>query len=62
MNNTKLTQISIYEEGGKNILATLKPTTLLALFNPPQLKAVAQEVENTIVNLMQEAAADWTKP
>src|SRR5512140_924115 len=31
-------RISIYEEGGKTILATLKPTTLLALFDTPQLK------------------------
>jgi uncharacterized protein (DUF302 family) len=50
-------RISVYEEGGKTILATLKPTTLLALFNTPQLAAVAEEVENTIVKIMQEAAA-----
>ena len=50
-------RISIYEEGGKTILATLKPTTLLALFNTPQLKGVAQEVEDTIVKIMKEAAA-----
>ena len=50
-------RISIYEEGGKTILATLKPTILLAMFNTPQLKAVAQEVEDTIVKIMQEAAA-----
>ncbi|HSQ39075.1 MAG TPA: DUF302 domain-containing protein [Anaerolineales bacterium] len=50
-------RLSIYEEGGKTILATLKPTTLLAMFNTPQLAAVAQEVENTIVKIMQEAAA-----
>jgi uncharacterized protein (DUF302 family) len=31
-------RISIYEEGGKTILATLKPTTLLAMFNAPQLE------------------------
>src|SRR5512141_1009260 len=35
-------RISIYEEGGKTILATLKPTSLLAIFKVPQLKAVAQ--------------------
>ncbi len=51
-------RISIYEEGGKTILATLKPTTLLALFNTPQLKGVAQEVEDTILKIMKEAAAD----
>ena len=42
-------RISIYEEGGKTILASLKPTTLLAMFNVPQLERVAQEVEDTIV-------------
>jgi hypothetical protein len=46
-----------YEEGGKTILTTLKPTTLLAMFNTPQLEVVAQEVEDTIVKIMQEAAA-----
>ena len=50
-------RISIYEEGGRTILATLKPTTLLAMFNTPQLERVAQEVEHTIVKIMQEAAA-----
>jgi uncharacterized protein (DUF302 family) len=50
-------RISIYEEGGKTILATLKPTTLLAMFNTPQLKGVAQEVEATIVKIMKEAAS-----
>ena len=49
-------RISIYEEGGKTILATLKPTTLLAMFNAPQLEAVAQEIEATLVKIMKEAA------
>lgn len=38
--------------------ATLNPTTLLAMFNTPQLKAVAQEVEDTIVKIMKEVAAN----
>jgi uncharacterized protein (DUF302 family) len=50
-------RISIYEEGGKTILATLKPTTLLAMFNAPHLEAVAQEVETTIVKIMKDAAS-----
>ena len=50
-------RISIYQEGGKTILATLKPTTLLAMFNTPQLKGVAQEVEDRIVKIMKEAAS-----
>ncbi len=49
-------RISIYEEGGKTVLATLKPTTLLAMFNTPQLKPVAQEVEDTMIKIMTEAA------
>jgi uncharacterized protein (DUF302 family) len=49
-------RISIYEEGGKTILATLKPTTLLAMFNAPHLEGVALEVEHTIVKIMKEAA------
>jgi len=50
-------RISVYEEGGKAVLATLKPTTLLAMFNSPQLEGVAQEVEDTIVKIMNEAAS-----
>ena len=50
-------RISIYEEGGKTILATLRPTVLLAMFNTPQLAAIAQEVEDTIITIMTEAAS-----
>ena len=50
-------RISVYEESGKTILATLKPTTLLAMFKSPQLEAVAQEVEDAIVKIMKEAAS-----
>lgn len=50
-------RISIFEEGGKTILAALKPTTLLAMFNTPQLEGVAQEVEDTIVKIMKKAAS-----
>ncbi|MDA8137603.1 MAG: DUF302 domain-containing protein [Desulfobacteraceae bacterium] len=50
-------RISVYEEGGKTILATLKPSVLLAMFNVPQLKEVAQEVETTILKIMKEAAS-----
>lgn len=49
-------RISVYEEGGKAVLATLKPTTLLAMFNSPHLEGVAREVEDTIVKIMNEAA------
>src|ERR1035438_7794138 len=48
--------ISIYEEGGKTIRATLKPSILLAMFHTPQLEGVAREVEDTLVRIMSEAA------
>jgi uncharacterized protein (DUF302 family) len=48
-------RISIYEEGGKTILATLKPTAVLTMFSASQLGPVAQEVEDTIVKIMQDA-------
>ena len=51
-------RISIYRENEKTILATLKPTVMLAMFNTPELKNVAQEVEDTIVKIMQEATAN----
>jgi uncharacterized protein (DUF302 family) len=55
-------RISIYEEGGKTMMATLKPTTLLAMFKAPQLEGVAQEVEDTILNIMKEAARESEGP
>lgn len=48
-------RISIYQEDGKTVLATLKPTTLLAMFDTPQLAGSAREVEDTIVKIMKQA-------
>jgi uncharacterized protein (DUF302 family) len=50
-------RISIYEEGGKTILASLRPTILLGMFDSPQLEGVAKEVEDTIVKIMTETAS-----
>ena len=50
-------RISIFEEDGKTVLATLNPTMLLGMFNAPHLEGVAREVESTIVKIMNEAAA-----
>jgi uncharacterized protein (DUF302 family) len=50
-------RISVYEENGKAILVTVKPTTLLAMFNTPQLEGVARDVEDSIVKIMKEAAS-----
>ncbi len=50
-------RISVYEENGKTVLATLQPTMLLGMFDTPQLAGVAQEVEDTIVKIIQEAVS-----
>jgi uncharacterized protein (DUF302 family) len=50
-------RISIYEEGGKTILATLRPTILLGMFDSPQMEGVAKQVEDTIVKIMTETAS-----
>lgn len=49
-------RISLYEEGGKTKLATIKPTTVIGLYSNPELKGVAEEVEATLVRIMSEAA------
>jgi uncharacterized protein (DUF302 family) len=49
-------RISVYEEGGKTKLATIRPTALIGLYGTPELKSVAGEVEDTIVTIMAEAS------
>ena len=47
-------RISVYEEDGRTILATIKPTALLTMFNAPGAAATAREVEDTTVRIMDE--------
>ena len=49
--------ISVFPEGRKVKLTTLKPTALISLFNVPDLQSVAKEVEDTLIQIMMEAAA-----
>jgi uncharacterized protein (DUF302 family) len=48
-------RISIYQEGGKIKLATIKPTALIGQFGKPELKPVAEEVEKLLFEMMDEA-------
>lgn len=50
-------RISVYQEGGKVKVATLKPTGVLGLFQRPELQSVAQDVEDTMVRMI-DAACD----
>ena len=47
-------RISVYEENGRTILATIKPTMLLTMFNAPGAAATAKEVEDNMVRIMDE--------
>jgi uncharacterized protein (DUF302 family) len=49
-------RISVYEEGGKTRLATIKPTAMIGLYPNPELKGVAEEVELVLFQIMAEAA------
>ncbi len=47
-------RISVYAEGGRTILATIRPTALLTMFHAPGAAATAQEVEDVMVRIMDE--------
>ncbi len=49
-------RISVFTQGNKVILATLKPTDLISLMKMPDLQPVAQEVEETLIQIMKEAS------
>ncbi len=49
-------RISVYEQDGKVVLSTMKPTAMMGLFEVPALDAVAAEVEASIMAIMQDAA------
>jgi len=50
-------RISVYQEGAKVKVATLKPTALLAMLGEGQLQPVAEEVEGAIVRIIDAACA-----
>jgi len=49
-------RISVYQEGGRTVVATIKPTKLLGLFNTPGAAAAAKEVEDTMTLILDETA------
>lgn len=49
-------RVSVYAEGKDVVLETIKPTTMLQMFNEPTLENTAREVETVIEEIMREAA------
>jgi uncharacterized protein (DUF302 family) len=50
-------RISVFQEGEKVTLATLKPTGIVSMFNLPELQPTAEEVEKTLAAIMEEASS-----
>lgn len=49
-------RVSVYSENGQNKIGTIKPAAMLAtLSDSPELAAVAQEVEETIIAIIDQA-------
>lgn len=49
-------RISVYTEGDRVKLATLKPTFLVSQFNIPDLQSIAKEVEEILIQIIKEAS------
>ena len=49
-------RISVYRTETGYTLATIRPTSLVELFHADGLRSVAEEVERTVLTIMQEAA------
>jgi uncharacterized protein (DUF302 family) len=49
-------RISVYPEGSRVMLATIRPTAMIEMFGTPELKSVAEEVEAVMLKIMDEAA------
>lgn len=48
-------RISVHEERGKVVVATLKPTALIGQFGSPELEPVARDVETALLQAIDEA-------
>ena len=49
-------RVTIYVDGKDVVLETIKPTTMLKMFDEPTLEGTAKEVETAIGEIMKEAA------
>lgn len=48
-------RVAVYEENGQTVMATIKPSLLLTMFDAPGAAPVARDVETTLVRIMEEA-------
>jgi len=50
-------RIAVYQEGDRTCVSMLKPSMLLGMFNRPELQPVAEEVEVSMIRII-DAACD----
>ena len=50
-------RVSVYEEGGKVKVATMRPTAVLGMFGDRELDGVAREVEETLIRIIDATCA-----
>jgi uncharacterized protein (DUF302 family) len=48
-------RIAIFQRDGKTVVSTMAPTVMLEMFQEPQLKDVAEEVEGLMKEIIQES-------
>jgi uncharacterized protein (DUF302 family) len=48
-------RIALFEKEGKTVISTMAPTAMLEMYNRPELKDVAEEVEKLMKEIMEEA-------
>ncbi len=48
-------RIAIFEKEGKTVVSTMAPTAMLEVFNEPELKPIAEEVESLMKEILESA-------
>lgn len=48
-------RIALFEKDGKSVITTISPTAMIDVYNKPELKDIAEEVEKLIKEIMEES-------
>ncbi len=49
-------RVAIFEKDGKTVLSTIAPTQMIDMYNEPELKGVAENIEKLVKEIMEESA------
>ncbi|WP_448587648.1 DUF302 domain-containing protein [Thermocrinis sp.] len=48
-------RIAIFQRDGKTVISTIAPTAMLEMYNEPELRPIAEEVEKLMKEIMEES-------